>query len=324
MDELIIVGAGPMGLYAAFTAGLRGLKGRVIESSYTYGGQVSSLYAEKRIYDIPGFVNLKGQDFINKLYEQYMKYEEDFPIHLNTEVLEIIQEKDYFIINTNQGSFQTKKVLITNGGGKFTPKRLECENVYDQDNILYVVKNLDQFKNKKVAILGGGDSAADWALMLADVAKEVNLIHRRDQFRAHQGTIDEYISKNQNILTPYVAKKVIGEKKVTSLVIEHTKTKELKTLDVDYVLVFYGVDKTKTNVNNWGIKTDDKGIVVSINMQTNIKGIYAAGNSVSYPGKLDMIVTGLGEVGTAIGCITNELYPNRKTNTLYSSLLIKE
>lgn len=324
MDELIIIGAGPMGLYAGFTAGLRGLKGRIIESSYTHGGQVSALYAEKKIYDIPGFITLKGQDFIDKLYEQYTKYEELLPIHLNCEVKEIIKEKDYFIINTSEGSFYTKKVLITNGGGKFTPKRLEAENVFDQKNVLYTVSKLDIFKDKNVAILGGGDSAADWALMLADVAKNVSLIHRRDQFRAHQATIDEYVSKNQKIVTPYIAKKVIGNDIVEKLVLEHAKTKEQLEIDVDYILVFYGVDNTKSNTSSWGIETDKKGILVRSNMKTSVEGIYAAGNSVSYPGKLDMIVTGLGEVGTAIGEITNDLFPDRKTNNLYSSLLFKE
>ncbi|VEU81071.1 NAD(P)/FAD-dependent oxidoreductase [Haploplasma axanthum] len=323
MDELIIIGAGPMGLYAGFAAGLRDIKGRILESSYTYGGQVSTLYAEKKIYDIPGFLNLTGQDFINKLYEQYKKYQDNFPIELNTEVTEIIKENDYFIVNTTKGRYNAKRILIANGGGKFTPKPLDCEGVLDQENILYTVSDLEQFRNKKIAVLGGGDSAADWALMLVDIASEVNLIHRRDNFRAHQSTINEYAEKGK-ILTPYVAKRVVGEKHISKLVLEHVKDKNEIELDVDYILVFYGVDTTKTNVSEWGIETDLEGIVVTPNMKTNVEGIYAVGNSVNYPGKLKMIVTGLGETGTAIGEITNDLFPNRKNNNIYSSLLIKE
>ncbi|MDY0278729.1 MAG: NAD(P)/FAD-dependent oxidoreductase [Acholeplasma sp.] len=324
MDELIIIGAGPMGLYGGFAAGLRGIKGKILESSYTYGGQVSALYAEKKIYDIPGFINLRGQDFVEKLYEQYKKYEELFPLELNTEVKEIIKQEDHFLINTNRGAFYSKKILIANGGGKFTPKRLECENALEQDNILYTVSNLEQFKDKNVVILGGGDSAADWALMLADIAKDVKLVHRRDNFRAHQATIDEYLAKGQKTLTPFVAKSVNGDPTVKQIVLENVNDKSELVLDVDYLLVFYGVDNSKTNVSSWGIDTNEDGIVVGTNMKTNIPGIYAVGNSVTYPGKLKMIVTGLGETGTAIGEITNELYPNRKNNNIYSSLLIKE
>lgn len=323
MDELIIIGAGPMGLYAAFSAGLRDIKGRIIESSYIHGGQVSALYGEKKIYDIPGFIGLTGQEFIDKLYEQYQKYEDLFPIELNTEVLEIIKEKDYFIVNTTQGSFRGKKVLISNGGGKFTPKRLEATGVVQQPNILYTVNNIQRFKDKNVVVLGGGDSAADWALMLADLGAKVKLVHRRDAFRAHQSTINDY-EKLGEILTPYVAKEVIGESNVEQLVLTHVKTKEELILDVDYVLVFYGVDNRKTNVSEWGIETDAKGIIVNSKMETSLEGIYSIGNSVSYPGKVDMLVTGLGETGTAIAEITNSLYPERKSNNLYSSLLFKD
>lgn len=323
MDELIIIGAGPMGLYSAFSAGLRGVSGRIIESSYTYGGQVSAMYAEKKIYDIPGFPVLTGQEFIDNLYLQYKKYEDLFPIELNTEVLEIIKEVDHFTINTTKGTLKTKKVLIANGGGKFTPKRLDCIGVFEQENIHYTVSNIEQYKNKNVVILGGGDSAADWALMLADIGANVSLVHRRDAFRAHSATIDEFKTKG-TILTPYIVKEVSGVKELDKIVLTHVKDKTDLELGIDCVLVFYGVDNRKTNVSEWGITTDSKGIVVNSKMETSIKGIYAIGNSVSYPGKIDMLVTGLGETGTAIGEITNALYPDRKNNTLYSSLLFKD
>lgn len=323
MEELIIIGAGPMGLYGAFCAGLRDIKGVILESSYIHGGQVSALYAEKKIYDIPGFVNTKGQSFIDKLYEQYMKYEDIFPMEVNTVVTEVIDNGDHFLINTNNKAYYSKKVLIANGGGVFTPRKLVADGFAQQTNVLYHVKNLEQFRDKKIAILGGGDSAADWALALADVASEVNLIHRRDNFRAHASTINNYLELGKT-LTPYQPKAVIGNKIVEKLVLEHMKTKEELSLDVDYVLVFYGVDNSKSTVHDWGIDTNSDGILVTPNMKTNIEGIYAAGNSVTYPGKLKMIVTGLGEIGTAIGEIANELYPNRRSNNIYSSLLVKE
>lgn len=323
MNQLIIIGAGPMGLYAAFCAGMRDINGIVLESSYTYGGQVSALYAEKRIYDIPGFYNTLGKDFISNLYQQYLRYEEMMPIKYNTMATEIIKEKDYYIVNTTKGTYYAKKVLVTNGGGVFYPTPLETKGFTDQDNVLYHVDKIETFKDKKVVILGGGDSAADWALELSKVTREVSLVHRRDNFRAHPATINEFL-KNGKILTPYKIVEVVGESKVEKIILEHSKTKELINLEVDYLLVFYGIKTNKSNLENFGLKYNDEGIFVASNMQTNLEGIFAAGNGATYLGKLNMIVTGMGEVGTAIGQIANDLYPDRNTNNIYSSILVKE
>lgn len=323
MNQLIIIGAGPMGLYGAFCAGMRGISGLILESSYTYGGQVSALYAEKRIYDIPGFYNTKGIDFINNLYEQYERYKDMMPLKLNTKVLEIIEKDDHFIVNTNNGTYYTKKLLIANGGGTFTPKKLDVDGYFDQNNVLYHVENINKFKDEKIAILGGGDSAADWALELSNIAKSVSLIHRRDNFRAHQATLDEFKLRG-NIVTPFKPIKVIGEKNLEKIVLSHMKTNEEIVLDIDYLLVFYGIETNKSSMESWKIEHNNDGIFVKSNMQTNIKGIYASGNGVTYEGKLNMIVTGMGEVGTAIGEISKELYPNRNINTIYSSILVKD
>lgn len=323
MNQLIIIGAGPMGLYAAFCAGMRDISGLVLESSYTYGGQISALYGEKRIYDIPGFYQTKGIDFIQDLYKQYQRYEEMMTIKYNTMVTEIIKEDNHFIINTSKGTYYSEKVLIANGGGVFKPTPLEASGFIDQDNVLYHIENKDIFKDKKIAILGGGDSAADWANELSDVAKEVSLIHRRNNFRAHQSSINDFMKKGK-ILTPYKITEVIGENQINSIILEQTKTKELLKLDLDYLLVFYGVDNNKIDLINWKIDYNNEGIIVSSNMQTSINGIFAAGNGITYKGKLNMIVTGMGEVGTAIGKIAEELYPNRNTNNIYSSILVKK
>lgn len=325
MNEIVIIGAGPTGLFGAFTAGLRDLKGLVLESSYTYGGQISALYGEKNIYDVPGIAKIKGNEFIAALYKQYARYEEQIPIKFNTLVTEIIKEKDYFIINTNNGTYYSKTVLITNGGGIYSPKQLNCEGLAQQTNVLYYVENIKMFKDKRVAILGGGDSALDWALELSEVASEVNLVHRRDSFRAHQGVVKLFKSKaNGKTVTPYRIKNVVGDKTVNQIVLEHLKTKELMNLKTDYLLVFYGVENNKSDLSNWGINFNKHGIIVDQSMQTNVSGIYAAGSGVFYEGKLDMIATGMGEVSTAIGKIAEELYPNRNINTLYSSMLVKE
>lgn len=325
MNEIIIIGAGPMGLYGAFLAGMRNLNGLVLESSYTYGGQISALYGEKDIYDVPGFYKIKGTEFIESLYKQYLRYHEAIPIKFNTVVKEIVQVKDYFIIKTNQGPYYSKKVLITNGGGMFSPKKLTTKGLQEQSNLKYHIENIDNYRDKRIAILGGGDSAADWSRQLSEYAKEVYLIHRRDNFRAHQGVVLEFSKKsNAKVLTPYKITKVHGDKLINQITLTHLKTEEELKLDIDYLIVFYGLENNKSNLDDFNVENDESGILVDIKMQTTTPGIFSAGNGSSYEGKLNMIVTGMGEVATAIGQIAHELYPNRNTNTIYSSMLVKE
>ncbi len=270
MNQLIIIGAGPMGLYAAFCAGMRDINGLVLESSYTYGGQIIALYGQKRIYDIPGFYNTKGIDFVEGLYKQYTRYEEALPIKYNTMVTEIIQESDHFIINTTTGTYYSKKVLITNGGGNFKPTPLEAVGYIDQDNVLYHIEDINVFKNKKVAIVGGGDSAADWANELTEIANEVSLIHRRNNFRAHQATINMFNEKGK-IITPYQVVEVIGQNKINKIVLKKVRTDEKLIIDVDYLLVFYGVNNERSALENWSVNYNNDGIIVDSTMQTNVK-----------------------------------------------------
>ncbi|RJX24127.1 MAG: NAD(P)/FAD-dependent oxidoreductase [Acholeplasma sp.] len=307
MYELVIVGAGPAGLYAATCAAMNELNAVVIESSQELGGQLT-LYKDKAVYDMPGFAKISGGELVLSFYEQYKTYEKEVPIMLNTQALDVIHYDDHFDLITNQGTIQTKTILLANGGGMFQPKKLDVPFADQYPMIHYAVKNIMDYKNLNVVVLGGGDSAVDWALSLNTIAKSVTLVHRRHDFRAHQRNVDMF-KEQGTILTPYIAKTLHGDEKLQGLTLENTETKEEVLLKADAILVFYGATPVRSKADIWKVHFKDNSILVKQNMQTSCHRIYAVGNSITYEGKLKMIVTALGEAATAIGAITKYLYP---------------
>lgn len=319
MKDLCIIGAGPIGLYAAFTAGLRDIDAFVIESSQSVGGQLN-LYLEKKIYDIPGYVDIQTKVLLDQLYKQYLTYEAQIPIYLNESLIKINQKEDYFEIVTDQKIHQAKKVLFTHGGGQFKPRKLEG---IEAQNIHYHVDQLARFKQKNVVVFGGGDAAVDWANLVIDVAENVYLIHRRDQFRAHKSSIDMFLRKGGYVHTPYtLSNHEMLDKMVTQIDLVHKDTKAHIQIDVDEIIVSFGLIQTKTSYEDWLVETKDNLIKVEPDMSTNIQGIFACGNGVTYEGKQKMLTSGFGEVVTAIGTINFELHPEQKV-IKYSSLMKK-
>ncbi len=319
MKDLIIIGAGPIGLYAGFCAGLRKLDGMIIESSYETGGQLA-LYAEKDILDVPGFANIKAKDLGDALFKQYQTHQKDVDIHIGEDVLEIQKKVDHFEIITNKNKYLSKKVLIANGGGKFSPKQVEG---LEADNVYYHIDDVGRFRNQDIAVLGGGDSAVDWAIALLNEAKSVTLIHRRKEFRAHQSSLEEFIKRGGKILADHVVWEYVSNgKNITSLKLMCNEDHCERALKVDAVCIFFGLTKTKVDYAPWQIAFDQKGILVNQEMESSIKGIYAVGNAASYNGKQDMLTSGFGEVVTAIGAINFALHPEQKVPK-YSSLMNK-
>lgn len=311
MLDLVIVGAGPTGLYAAFLAGVNRLKTAIIEASIDLGGQLT-LYKEKPIYDVPGYMKIDGGVLIETLYNQYIQYQRDIPIHINTQAIEVLETGNHYCVKTTSGIFEAKTVLLANGGGLFKPRLLDMTNDQTIENIHYFVDDISKYKNQKIVILGGGDSAIDWALSFLAVTPEVTLIHRRHDFRAHMAYV-ERIQKEGKVLTPFESKHMlINNQRIEKITIENLEDHLEMTLDVDHLFVFYGVSLAKQSSDLWQVELDHKAIKVNTNMQTSRQGIYAVGNCVYYPGKLKMIGTGFGEAATAIGAITNQLYPERK------------
>jgi len=309
MYDLIIIGAGPAGLYAATCAAMNKVNAILIESSSELGGQLT-LYKEKSIYDIPGFSKINTGVFLDQLYEQYLVYKDQIPLHLNTQALEVSGDFGCFSIKTNQGDFEAKTVLLANGGGMFQPRKLELPDSDTKKNVFYYIKEPNDLRDKDVVILGGGDSAIDWGLALKDLSKSVTVIHRRNDFRAHQHNVEK-LRESGCVLTPYVPHEMIGNDLITDLVVRNTETNELKTLKTDALLVFYGVSPVKNKIDQWKVDYKDYTILVSSDISTSRKGIFAVGNGIYYEGKLKMIVTALGEAATAVGSITRLLFPER-------------
>ena len=309
MYDLIIIGAGPAGLYAASCAAMNKINAILIESSLEIGGQLT-LYREKALYDVPGFLKINAGDLVERLYEQHQQYQDLVPLHLNTQATGLIEDQDGYTLLTNHGEMRAKTILLANGGGMFQPKKLELPDLDELKNIYYHIKNINSLLHKDVVILGGGDSAVDWALSLIGIAKSITLVHRRHEFRAHQNNVDK-IRAIGNVLTPFVPESVSGIGNIDEISLKNLETGEIKSIKTDALLVFYGVSPVKGKLDQWQVDIKENAIVVKPTMETSRKGVYAVGNSINYDGKLRMIVTALGEAATAIGSITRFLYPER-------------
>ncbi|MGX2943771.1 NAD(P)/FAD-dependent oxidoreductase [Enterococcus alishanensis] len=305
--DVTIIGAGPVGMYAAFYAGIRQAKTKIIDSLPQLGGQLTTLYAEKYIYDIPGFPAIKAGDLIHNLEEQLQTFSHTYC--LAEEVIHLEKKEDYFILTTNKDVHYSKSVILALGNGSFQPRKLQVEKAdyFENNGIAYYINDLMQYAGKKVAIAGGGDSAIDWALMLEPIAAEVSLIHRRPEFRGHEHSVTKLKNSTVKLYTSYLIKELHGEQNLTGITLQKAKTDEFETLDVDTLMVNYGFTSSLDHLTVWGIDNSRRGIEVASNMETSLNGVFAAGDIVDYDGKVKLIATGFGEAPTAIN---NALFYN--------------
>ena len=323
MYELVIVGAGPIGLFASFYAGMRDIKTVTLESNDHHGGQLVDIYPEKPIYDIPGIKEIKAKDLIVNLYEQYLPYKEKVEIKYSQEIKSCEYKDDHFVLTVNDEVIETKTILLTSGNGNFNPRKLEVDGVKDCKNIYYKLESLQKFKNQDIVVLGGGDSALDWANMLTSVANHVTLIHRRSEFRAHETSVTQFENTNNaQILTPMNVENVIKQDNKTLINLTNNSTKESSQVVADSIFVSYGMLPSK-NIFSTIVDVDMLGIKVKSNMETSVNAIFAAGNAANYLGKVKTIAAGMGEVVTAITAIHQHLYPT-KNPTFFSSVSQKK
>ncbi|KXT73802.1 Thioredoxin reductase [Streptococcus sp. DD10] len=317
--DITIVGAGPTGLFAAFYAHLRQAKVQIIDSLPQVGGQPAILYPEKQILDIPAFTSINGEELTNRLLEQLSPFHT--PIRLNETVQDITKKEDSFHLVTNKGTYQTRTVLIAMGGGAFKPRPLELDNVEKFDNIHYHVSNIQQYTGKNIVILGGGDSAVDWALAFEKIAP-TTLIHRRDNFRAMEHSVEALKNSSVTIKTPFIPNQLIEENgQLTHLEISKVKSDENLHIPVDHLFVNYGFKSSVGNLKQWGLDLVRHKIKVNSKMESSIPGIFAAGDCCYYDGKIDLIATGLGEAPTAVNNAISSIYPEQKTQPKHSTSL---
>ncbi|MBK5458600.1 MULTISPECIES: NAD(P)/FAD-dependent oxidoreductase [unclassified Peribacillus] len=322
IDDITIIGGGPVGLFTAFYGGMRQAKVKIIESLPQLGGQLTALYPEKFIYDIAGFPKVRAQELVENLKEQMKVFEPTICLDEAVKLIEK-QEDGTFKITTNLDTHFSKSVIITAGNGAFQPRKLELEDAtqFENKNLHYFVNDMTRFKGKKVAILGGGDSALDWALMLEPIAEKVTLIHRRDKFRAHEHSVNQLMNSSVEVKTPYVPSELVGADQITKIVLEHTKTQQKELVDIDDLIVNYGFISSLGPIKEWGLKLEKNSIIVNSKQETNISGIYAAGDICTYEGKVKLITTGFGEGPTAVNNAKAYIDPKAKVQPMHSTSL---
>ena len=314
--DAIIIGAGPVGLFAVHQLGIKGLKSVVIDNLDKAGGQCIELYPDKPIYDIPAVPECTGEELTKKLLEQIKPFNSEF--FLNERVEEVKHDNKNWIVKTNNNKeFSASSIIIAGGVGSFEPRKLAVKNAekFEERSLFYAVRDKEKLKNKNISIFGGGDSALDWALELSKFSK-IYLIHRRDEFRGAPHTLSEIkkLEKEGKIFikTPCQLESIEGKDKIDSITIKFDdgKTEQIKT---DVVLSFFGLVMKLGPIAEWGLNMHKKTIEVNAeNFQTNKKGIFAAGDICSYPGKLRLILSGFHEVALASVECFKRARPNEK------------
>lgn len=319
--DITIIGGGPIGMFTAFYCGMRQASVKIIESLPQLGGQLSALYPEKYIYDIAGFPKIRAQELINNLKEQMSKFEQAIALEQDVQQVEKLEDGT-FKLTTNKEIHYSKSIIITAGNGAFQPRRIEIEDSikYEGKSLHYFINDLQQFAGKKVVVFGGGDSAVDWALMLEPIAEKVTIVHRRDKFRAHEHSVENLTKSKVDIKTPYVPVEFVGtDDQIHSVIIKDANGEATESIDVDDVIVNYGFVSSLGPIKDWGLDIQKNSIVVNSKMETNIPGIYAAGDIATYDGKVKLIANGFGEAPIAV--TQAKLYgdPTAKVSHVHSS-----
>ncbi len=298
--DLTIIGAGPAGLFAAYYAGFRGMTAVLLDSLSEPGGQVTALYPEKMIYDVAGFPAIRGQELVERLVEQASQYHPTYILGHRAEVLEP-QVDGGFRIETHKGEvLHTKAVIITGGIGTFTPRPLPNAEAYEGRGLVYFVRELESMRDHDVLIVGGGDSACDWALNLEGIARSITLVHRRDRFRAHEDSVKKLLASSVDVRVFAEVASIGGIDGVEHVEILDNRTQERETLVIDRVVAALGFTSDLGPLKSWDVDIDGRHVLVDTRMRTNMPGVFAAGDITEYEGKVRLIAVGFGEAATAV------------------------
>jgi len=321
--DITIIGAGPAGLFAAFYAGMRQMKTKVVDALDQPGGQVAVLYPEKYVFDTPGFKKVLAKDLVRDLVEQAFQFNAE--VVLGERIVALRKNDGVFELESEKGTVhRSKTVLVTAGVGAFAPNKLEAEGVaeFEGKGVFYFVKDKSFFKGKNLLIVGGGDSAVDWALNLNDVAKKITLVHRRDVFRAHELSVQELMKSPVDVKLFYEVRRIIGENGVIrKVVVFDNRTNAETELDVDAILVNIGFRADLGPIKNWGLQIEGRDIVTNGRMETNVPGVFAAGDiaSVRDAAKLNLIATAYAQAAIAVNVAKSVIDPTSKVSPGHSS-----
>ena len=323
--DITVIGAGPVGLATAFWAGMREASSRIIDSLPELGGQLTTLYPEKWIFDVPGHPRVLAKDLVEMLREQALD-QFDVPVHLETTAERISWEDDLVVLHTDKGDLRSRAVIVAGGHGAFEPKKLPG---YDMDpwegrGAHYLVGSKDEFAGKKVLIVGGGDSAFDWVVNLLEVADSIALVHRREGFRAHEVTIGQVMEAREagrvEVHVPFQIKDVQGNGQIERVVLFHTEREtEVVELDIDAVLLQLGFKTALGPLKEWGFEVVKGAIVVDPIMKTSLPQVWACGDITTFEGKLKLIATGFSEAAIAVAQAVHSFRPDMKIQPKYST-----
>ena len=328
--DIVIIGAGPVGLFTVFEAGLLGLNCVLIDNLDKPGGRCAELYPEKPIYDIPGVPFQTAQEHVDALIKQIEPFSYELFLNQRVDSLkEIIDEDEkYWEVVTSEGNkFISKNIFIAAGAGSFEPRRppnIEDPDKFINKGVSYAVRSKDLYADKNIFIFGGGDSALDWTVELSKIAKSISLVHRRDAFRGAQHTEEmmrDLVKDGKvNLLTPYLIDSIIGEDRVTNVTLKNFESNEIEKHDADELIFLFGLNKKLGPILEWELGLNGKKISVNTeNYQTNKEGIFAVGDINNYPGKLDLILSGFHETTLAVQEAYRRINPGERVPFGYTT-----
>jgi thioredoxin reductase (NADPH) len=324
--DLCIVGAGPVGLFAVFEAGLLKMRCHLVDALPQIGGQLSEIYPHKPIYDIPGYPEIKAQELVNRLMEQIKPFDPGFTLGERVEKLARDENGTFKISTSDQTEIHCKAVVIAGGLGCFEPRKPEIENleVFEGKGVSYMVKDPEVYRDKKIVLAGGGDSALDWTIFLANIAKEVTLVHRGDTFRGAPDSAEKVfklaeMGKINLILSSHLTK-INGNGHLNKVSLLN-KAKEESTLEADYLIPLFGLSPKLGPIADWGLNIEKSAISVNTeDYSTNVDGIYAIGDINTYPGKLKLILSGFHEAALMCQSAFKYVYPDQKLSFKYTTV----
>lgn len=326
--DILIIGAGPTGLFAVFEAGLLQLKCHLIDALGQAGGQCSELYPKKPIYDIPGFPEVLAGDLVDNLMQQIAPFQPGFTLGERAETLERTED-DFFIVTTNKGTQHKAKVVAIAGGlGSFEPRKPEIEGIerFEDKGVAYLIKEPEQYRGKRVVIAGGGDSALDWSIFLANIASEVHLVHRRNEFRGALDSVEKVIDLRKagkiKVYTPSEVNEIKGKDALEAIVLENVQTGLSTEIACDAFIPLFGLSPKLGPLADWGLEIEKNAIKVdnTYDYQTNIEGVYAIGDVNTYPGKLKLILCGFHEATLMCQSAYQRIHPDKKYVMKYTTV----
>jgi len=321
--DITIIGGGPTGLFAAFYAGMRGSSCRIVDSLPELGGQLAALYPEKYIHDVGGFPKVLAKDLVKNLVEQALQFDPD--VVLDEQVRELVRKDDHFELICADGTYRTRTVVIAGGKGAFEPMPLKCQGYHDflHAGVEYSVRDPESFRDKRVVVVGGGDSALDFVLMLKDLSASMTLVHRRDGWRAHEASVVKMeaaaAAGEIDLRTFHEVREIYGSERVDRVTVFDNRTDEDLDLPCDVVISCLGFKPDLGPIKNWGLAVEKNRIMVDSLMATNVPGVFAAGDVVDYEGKLDLIATGFAEAAVAVNNAVHHVDPTARVNPGHST-----